>query len=43
MIIKITASEKTVKELRELPSPALFMFFLYALLKHFEEKKANGL
>jgi len=42
IIIKITASEKTVKELRELRSP-LFMFFLYALLKHFEEKKANGL
>jgi len=42
IIVKITASDKNVKQLRQLPHPALFMLFLYALVKHFEEK-ADGL
>ena len=43
IVIKITASDKMVDELRQLPAPALFMLFLYTLVKHFEEKKADGL
>jgi len=42
IIVKITASDKMVKQVRQLPHAALFMLFLYALAKHFEEK-ANEL